>query len=69
MQAVEEGKILTGKVTGVTKFGAFVELEGGETGLVQFRRFLWIMSMILMTMSRLETALRSKFCHQRRKAR
>ena len=34
MQAVEEGKILTGKVTGVTKFGAFVELEGGETGLV-----------------------------------
>ncbi len=34
MQAVEEGKILTGKVTGITKFGAFVELEGGETGLV-----------------------------------
>ncbi len=31
---VEEGKILQGKVTGITKFGAFVELEGGETGLV-----------------------------------
>ena len=31
---VEEGKILSGKVTGITKFGAFVELEGGETGLV-----------------------------------
>ena len=34
MQAVEEGKILTGKITGITKFGAFVELESGETGLV-----------------------------------
>ena len=31
---VEEGKIVTGKVTGITKFGAFVELENGETGLV-----------------------------------
>lgn len=31
---VEEGKILSGKVTGITKFGAFVELEGGVTGLV-----------------------------------
>lgn len=30
----EEGKIVTGKVTGITKFGAFVELEGGATGLV-----------------------------------
>ena len=31
---VEEGKILVGKVTGITNFGAFVELEGGMTGLV-----------------------------------
>ncbi len=31
---VEEGKIVTGKVTGITKFGAFVELEDGVTGLV-----------------------------------
>lgn len=31
---VEEGKIVTGKVTGITKFGAFVEIEGGATGLV-----------------------------------
>lgn len=30
----EEGKIVNGKVTGITKFGAFVELEGGVTGLV-----------------------------------
>ncbi len=31
---VEEGKILSGKITGITKFGAFVELDSGETGLV-----------------------------------
>lgn len=31
---LEEGKIVSGKVTGVTNFGAFVELEGGVTGLV-----------------------------------
>ncbi len=31
---VEEGKILSGKITGITNFGAFVELEGGVTGLV-----------------------------------
>jgi len=31
---VEEGKILSGKITGITSFGAFVELEGGVTGLV-----------------------------------
>ena len=31
---VEEGQILKGKVTGITKFGAFVELEGGMSGLV-----------------------------------
>ena len=30
----EVGSILTGKVTGITKFGAFVELEGGKTGMV-----------------------------------
>ena len=31
---VGEGQILKGKVTGITKFGAFVELEGGLSGLV-----------------------------------
>ena len=31
---IEEGQILKGKVTGITKFGAFVELEGGMSGLV-----------------------------------
>ncbi len=28
------GQILDGKVTGITKFGAFVSLEGGKSGLV-----------------------------------
>lgn len=31
---IEEGAIVTGKVTGLTDFGAFVELEGGKTGMV-----------------------------------
>lgn len=30
----EVGQILTGKVTGITKFGAFVDLSTGETGMV-----------------------------------
>ena len=28
------GSILEGKVTGITKFGAFVSLPGGRSGLV-----------------------------------
>ena len=32
--AAEEGQILAGKVTGVTKFGAFVDLPDGEVGMV-----------------------------------
>lgn len=31
---LEVGSIVDGKVTGITKFGAFVELEGGKTGMV-----------------------------------
>ena len=31
---IEEGAILNGKVTGLTDFGAFIELEGGKTGMV-----------------------------------
>lgn len=31
---VEVGQIVEGKVTGITKFGAFVELSEGITGLV-----------------------------------
>ncbi len=31
---VEAGAILEGKVTGITSFGAFVELPGGQTGMV-----------------------------------
>ena len=31
---LEVGEIIEGKVTGITKFGAFVELPGGKTGMV-----------------------------------
>lgn len=31
---LEVGAVLEGKVTGITKFGAFVSLEGGKSGLV-----------------------------------
>ncbi len=31
---LEVGAILEGKVTGITKFGAFVQLPGGQSGLV-----------------------------------
>jgi len=31
---LEIGAIVEGKVTGITKFGAFVELSGGKTGMV-----------------------------------
>jgi S1 RNA binding domain protein len=31
---VEVGALLDGKITGLTNFGAFVELEGGKTGMV-----------------------------------
>lgn len=32
--SVEVGKIYSGKVSGLTKFGAFVKLESGESGMV-----------------------------------
>jgi len=31
---LEIGSVVEGKVTGITKFGAFVELPGGKTGMV-----------------------------------
>lgn len=31
---LEVGMILEGKITGITKFGAFVEIPGGKTGMV-----------------------------------
>lgn len=30
----EVGKIVEGKVTGITNFGAFIQINGGKTGLV-----------------------------------
>lgn len=32
--SIEVGSTVEGKVTGITKFGAFVELPSGDTGLV-----------------------------------
>ncbi len=32
--SVEVGKILEGKISGITKFGAFIDLPDGKTGLV-----------------------------------
>ncbi|NLJ80171.1 MAG: S1 RNA-binding domain-containing protein [Firmicutes bacterium] len=32
--AIEVGNVVEGKVTGITNFGAFVELSNGKTGLV-----------------------------------
>ena len=31
---IEVGAVLTGKVTGITKFGAFIDLGEGKTGMV-----------------------------------
>lgn len=31
---LEVGNIVKGKITGITNFGAFVQLDGGKTGLV-----------------------------------
>ncbi len=31
---IQKGEVLTGKVTGITKFGAFVQLAPGKSGLV-----------------------------------
>ena len=33
---LEIGAIYEGKVTGITKFGAFVQLPGGKSGMVSF---------------------------------
>lgn len=32
--AIEVGQIINGKISGLAKFGAFVDLPGGQTGLV-----------------------------------
>lgn len=31
---LEPGKIVEGKVTGITQFGAFISFDGGKTGLI-----------------------------------
>ena len=34
MTSIEVGSVLEGKITGITRFGAFVALPGGKSGLV-----------------------------------
>ena len=34
MQQLEAGAIVDGKVTGITKFGVFVDIGDGKTGMV-----------------------------------
>lgn len=34
MQELEIGKIYTGKVKGITQYGAFIDIDGGGTGMV-----------------------------------
>jgi S1 RNA binding domain protein len=38
---LEIGAIFEGKVTGITKFGAFVSLPGGRSGLVHISEVAW----------------------------
>ncbi|MGI6744638.1 MAG: S1 RNA-binding domain-containing protein [Acutalibacteraceae bacterium] len=37
--SVESGEVLKGKVTGITNFGAFVELPDGSSEWSTYRRF------------------------------
>lgn len=46
--AVEIGKNVQGKVTGLAKFGAFVEIDEGKTGLVHISEVSDPLSKILM---------------------
>ena len=32
--SIEEGVVVNGKITGITDFGAFMEIEGGKTGMI-----------------------------------
>lgn len=32
--SIEEGAVVNGKITGITDFGAFMEIEGGKTGMI-----------------------------------
>ncbi len=38
--SIDVGSIVEGKVTGITSFGAFVELSNGQTGWSTFLKLL-----------------------------
>ena len=40
------GSVLEGKVTGITKFGAFVSLPEGKSGLVHISEIAYSLSLI-----------------------
>ncbi|MCQ2476899.1 MAG: S1 RNA-binding domain-containing protein, partial [Clostridia bacterium] len=31
---IETGTVVSGKITGITEFGAFMEIEGGKSGMI-----------------------------------
>ena len=41
MQQLEIGKIYNGKVKGITQYGAFVDIDGGGTGMVHISELSW----------------------------
>lgn len=56
--AVEVGSKVQGKVTGITNFGAFVELPGGQTGLVHISEVADSYVKTLMTILKLVKKLK-----------
>lgn len=49
---LEVGKVVEGKVSGITGFGAFVDLGGGKSGLVHISEVSKIMLRTLTTILR-----------------
>ena len=58
---LEVGAVLEGKITGITKFGAFVELPGGRTGMVHISELPRPTSRKSATMSPKTRRSRSRF--------
>ena len=58
--SIEVGNKLKGKVTGIKKFGAFVELPEGKSGLVHISEVVITMLRMLKITYQLETKLKLK---------
>ena len=59
--SITVGQILSGKVTGITNFGAFVELETGETGLVHISEVAPQLRYLVFRMSKYSD--NNTYCH------